>query len=117
MSFSFSINLYNTTNPYSRDTYYYYGKINYRIPRYNVYAEDLRSNLYHRNKSNKFYLKSPSPNTMEVRIQPNITWRENILRIQIFLSDGPPEMQAQIGIIIIITVSDSENDNNDNNKE
>jgi len=54
---------------------------------------------------------------MEVRIQPNITWRENILRIQIFLSDGPPEMQAQIGIIIIITVSDSENDNNDNNKE
>ncbi len=68
MSFSFSINLYNTINFYSSDTYYYYGEINYRIPRYNVYVKNLRSSLYYRNKSNKFYLKSPSPDAMKVRI-------------------------------------------------
>ena len=55
-------------NPYNSDTYYYYEKINHKIPRYNAYVKDLRSNLYHRNKNNKFYLKSPSPGTIEVRI-------------------------------------------------
>ncbi len=76
---SFSANSYNTTNPYSSDTCYYCGEIDYRVPRYNVYVEDLRSSLYHRNESNKFCLRSPSPNAIEVRIQPNMTWRENIL--------------------------------------
>ena len=73
MNSSFSINLYNAINPYSSDTYYYYGEIDYRVLRYNVYAKDLRSSLCYRNKSNKFYLKSPSSDTIEVRIQPNIT--------------------------------------------
>jgi len=81
MSFSFSVNLYNAINLYSGDTYYYYGEINYRISRYNVCVEDLRNNLYYRNKNNKFYFKSPSSGVMEVRMQPNITWRESILYI------------------------------------
>ena len=73
MSSSFSVNLYNAINPYSSDTYYYYGEIDYRVPRCDVYAKDLRSSLCHRNKSNKFYFKSPFPGAMEVRMQPNIT--------------------------------------------
>jgi len=68
MSSSFSVNLYNTINPYDSDTCYYYGKINYKISRYNVYVEDLRSSLYYRNESNKFYLKSPFSSAMKVRI-------------------------------------------------
>ena len=92
MSFSFSINLYNTINPYSSDTYYYYEEINHRVLRYNVYAKDLRSSLCYRNESNKFYLKSPSSGVIEVRIQPNITWRKNILYTRAFLSDGLLEM-------------------------
>ncbi len=92
MSSSFFTNLYNTINPYSSDICYYYEKIDYRIPRYDVYIEDLRSSLYHRNESNKFYLNSPSPDVMEVRIQPNMTWRENILRVRAFLSDGLSEV-------------------------
>ena len=48
-------------------------------------------------------------------MQPNITWRESILYTRALLSDGPPEVQAQIGVITIIAVSDSEDDN-DNNK-
>ncbi len=116
MSFSFSTNLYNAINLYSGNTYYYYGKNNYRVPRYNAYVKDLRSSLYYRNKNNKFCLKSPSSGVIEVRIQPNITWRENILRTRIFLSDGPLEIQAQIEVITIITVSDSEDNDNDNNK-
>ncbi len=116
MSSSFSANLYNTTNPYSSDTCYYYGEIGYRVSRYDVYAEDLRSSLYHRNKNNKFCLGSPSSDAMEVRMQPNITWRENILYTRALLSDGSPEVQAQIGIIIIIVISDSEDDDDDDNK-
>ncbi len=50
-------------------------------------------------------------------MQPNITWRESILRTQVLLFDGLSEMQAQIGVIIIIIVSDSEDNNNDNNEE
>ncbi|SRR6266511_1703601 len=83
MSSSFSTNLYNAINFYSSDIYYYYGEINYRIPRYNVYVKDLHNNFCYRNKSNKFYLRSPSSDIMEVRIQPDITWKENILRIRI----------------------------------
>ena len=49
-------------------------------------------------------------------MQPNMIWRESILRARILLSDGPPEVQAQIGVIIIIIISDSEDNNNDNNK-
>jgi len=81
VSSSFFINLYNAINLYSSDICYYYGEIGYRVSRYNVYTKDLRSNLYYRNKNNKFYLKSPSFGVMEVRIQPNMTWRENILYI------------------------------------
>ncbi len=103
-------------NPYSSDIYYYYGKINYRVSRYNVYVKDLRSSLYYRNKNNKFYLKSSSSDIMEIRIQPNITWRENILCIRVFLSDDPSEIQAQIEVIIVIIVFNSEDDNNDDNK-
>ena len=117
MSSSFSTNSYNTTNPYSSDICYYYGEINYKIPRYNICAEDLRSNLYYRNKNNKFYLRSPSSDAMEMRIQPNITWRESILRTQVLLSDDLSEIQTQIEVIIIITVSNSEDNNDDNNKE
>ncbi len=51
-----------------------------------------------------------------MRIQPNITWRESILYTRIFLSDGSPEMQAQIRVIRVVVFSDSENDNDDNNK-
>jgi len=72
VSSSFSANLYNMINPYSSDTCYYYKKIGYRVPRCDVYVEDLYSNLYHRNESNKFYLKSPSLGTIEVRMQPNM---------------------------------------------
>jgi len=50
-------------------------------------------------------------------MQPNITWRENILHTRVLLSDNPPEIQAQIGIIIIITVSNSEDNNNDDDEE
>ncbi len=92
MNSSFSINLYNTINLYSSDIYYYYEEMGYRVSRYNIYVEDLRSSLYHRNKSNKFYLGPPFSDAMEVRIQPNITWRESILHTQVFLSDGPPEV-------------------------
>jgi len=77
----------------------------------------LRSNLCHRNESNKFYFKPPSPNVMEVRMQPNITWKKNILYIRILLSDGLLEIQAQIGVITVIVVSDSEDDNDDDNKK
>ncbi len=72
MSSSFSANLYNAINFYSSDIYYYYEKINYRIPRYNVYVEDLRSNLYYRNENNKFYLRFPSPDAIKMRMQSNI---------------------------------------------
>ena len=48
-------------------------EINYKIPQYNVYVKDLRSNLYYRNENNKFYLKPPSPGAIEVRMQPNMT--------------------------------------------
>ncbi len=50
-------------------------------------------------------------------MQPNMTWRENILYAQVLLSDGPPEVQAQIGVIIVIVVSNSEDDDDDDNKE
>ena len=73
MSFSFFINLYNAINPYSSDICYYYGEINYRILRCDVYIKDLRSSLCYRNKSNKFYFGSPSSDAIEMRIQPNIT--------------------------------------------
>ncbi len=53
----------------------------YKILRYNIYVKDLHNNLYYRNKNNKFYFKSPSFNTIKVRMQPNITWKENILHI------------------------------------
>ncbi len=88
MSSSFSINLYNTTNPYSSDIYYYYEEINYKVPRYNACAEDLRSNFYYRNESNKFYLKSSFFGVIKMRIQPNIMWRENILYVRTLLSNG-----------------------------
>ena len=94
MSSSFSANLYNTINPYSSDTYYYYGEIDYRVPRCDVCVEDLRSSLCHRNESNKFYLRFPSSSVIEVRIQPNIIWRESILRARVFLSDGSLEVQT-----------------------
>src|SRR6266498_2509445 len=113
MSFSFFINLYNTINPYSSDIYYYYGEINYKVSRYNVYAKDLRNSLCHRNKNNKFYLRPPSSDTMEIRIQPNITWRKNILYTRAFLSDGPSEVQAPVRIIIIVAVSNNEDDDDD----
>ncbi len=73
MNSSFSANLYNATNPYSSDIYYYYGEISYRVPRCDVYVKELRSNLCYRNESNKFYLRSPFPGVMEVRMQLNIT--------------------------------------------
>ena len=116
MSSSFSANLYNAINPYSSDTYYYCEEIDYRVSRYNVYVEDLRSSLCHRNKNNKFYLKSPSLDTMKVRIQPNIIWRESILRTRALLSDGLLEVQAQIRIITVIAVFDSKNNDNDDDK-
>ncbi len=94
MNSSFSANLYNAINLYSSDTYYYYGEIDYKVSRYNAYAEDLRSSLYYRNKNNKFYLKSPSSGAIEVRIQPNMTWKENILYTRAFLSDGLLEVQT-----------------------
>ncbi len=56
-------------------------------------------------------------------MQPNITQRENILRAQARLSDGPLEEQAQVEIILIIAVSDSEEeeeeqeDNNNKGQE
>jgi len=68
MSFLFSINLYNATNPYSSDICYYYGEMDYRVSRYDVCVEDLRSSLCYRNESNKFYLRSPSSGVMEVRM-------------------------------------------------
>ena len=92
MSSSFSANLYNTINLYSSDIYYYYEEINYRVSRYYVYVEDLRSSLCYRNKDNKFYFRFPSFDAMEVRIQPNIMWRESILRVRALLSDDPLEM-------------------------
>ncbi len=88
MSSSFSVNLYNATNPYSSDICYYYGEMGYRVSRYDVYVKDLRSSLCHRNENNKFYLGSSFSGVIEVRIQPNMTWRKNILRARAFLSDG-----------------------------
>ncbi len=61
------INLYNS------DICYYCGEIDYKVSRCDVYAEDLRNNLYYRNKSNKFYLRSSSFSVMKVRMQSNIT--------------------------------------------
>ncbi len=72
MSSSFFVNLYNATDLYSSDIYYYYGEMDHKVPRYDVYAEDLYNNLCYRNESNKFYLKSPSFGVIEVRIQLNI---------------------------------------------
>ncbi len=92
MSFSFSVNLYNATDLYSSDIYYYYGEMGYRVPRYDVCIKNLRSSLCHRNKNNKFYLKPPSSGVMEVRMQPNITWRESILYTRVLLSNGPLKM-------------------------
>ena len=92
MNSSFSTNLYNTTNPYSSDTYYYCGEMGYRVPRCDAYIKDLRSSLCYRNKSNKFCLGPPSSGAIEVRMQPNMTWRENILHTRILLSDGPSEV-------------------------
>ncbi len=117
MSFSFSANLYNAINPYSSDICYYCGEMGYRVSRYNVCAEDLRSSLYHRNENNKFYFSLSSSGAMEVRIQLNIMWRESILRVRVLLSDGLLEMQAQVGVIIVVVVSDSEDDDDDDDKE
>ena len=88
MSSSFSANLYNAINLYSSDICYYCGKMGYRVPRYNAYVKNLRSSFCHRNKSNKFYLKSPFSGAMEVRMQLNITWKESILRARVLLSDS-----------------------------
>ncbi len=88
MSFSFSVNLYNAINLYSGDTYYYYEEIGYRILRYNAYVKDLRSSLCYRNENNKVCFGLPSSDVIEVRMQSSITWRESILRVRVFLSDG-----------------------------
>ena len=66
----------------------------YRVLRCDVCVEDLRSSLCHRNESNKFCFRPPSSSAMEVRMQPNMTWRESILRARVFLSDGLSEVQA-----------------------
>ena len=52
-------------------------------------------------------------------MQPNMTWRESILRARALLSNGLSEVQAQVGVIIVVAVSDSEdnNNNNDNDKK
>ena len=73
MSSSFSTNSYNAIDFYSSDICYYYGEIDYRVSRCDVYVENLRSSLCYRNKSNKFYLEPPSSGAMKVRIQPNMT--------------------------------------------
>ena len=49
-------------------------------------------------------------------MQPNITWRESILCVRVFLSDGLLEVQAQIGVIIVVVVSDSEDDDDDDDE-
>ncbi len=46
-------------------------------------------------------------------MQSNMTQKENILYIRTLLSDGPPEIQAQVGVIIVVAVSDSEDDDDD----
>ncbi len=92
MSSSFSANLYNATNLYSSDTCYYCGEMGYRVLRCDVCIKDLRSSLCYRNKNNKFCFRPPSSSAMEVRMQPNMTWRESILYTQALLSDGPLEV-------------------------
>ncbi len=66
MSSSFSVNLYNAINPYSSDICYYCGEIGHRVSRCDVCVEDIRSNLYYRNESNKFCLGSSSSGVIEV---------------------------------------------------